>query len=152
MQLSLWANRFDLSMSSGNANISYSTINLDGWNDYILTNDIEKVLNIIFSPSSPTKVEKIIGNFFLTRDCIYSGWYQYQNTFTLQHNYYMQNKNCKVFVARQSRQSGSLASTISFYYKLDLWVLTWLLWELNSLSTLSIKNLFVSYFASLNFN
>nr|VCV25295.1 protein-glutamate O-methyltransferase [Gerris buenoi] len=60
IKLCLWANRVDLSMSSGNTDNCCNQLNIDEWDKYILSDDTEKVLNIIFSPSSPTKGEKIV--------------------------------------------------------------------------------------------
>nr|QZL12166.1 glutamate O-methyltransferase [Microvelia americana] len=56
-KLVLWANRVDLSLSSGKTEDCCNPLtNLDDWNEYLLVDDTEKVINLIFSSSEQEKV------------------------------------------------------------------------------------------------
>nr|QZL12164.1 glutamate O-methyltransferase [Hydrometra stagnorum] len=57
---SLWANRMDLSLLSGNLDKVDHNLLVDQWNNLILLDDSEKVLEVLFSPDFPSNDSKII--------------------------------------------------------------------------------------------
>nr|QZL12167.1 glutamate O-methyltransferase [Rhagovelia obesa] len=56
----LWANRVDLSLSSGRMENCCAALDIDAWDSFILVNDVEKVLDLLFSPGESEGTKKIV--------------------------------------------------------------------------------------------